>query len=217
EYVPNTSKTARLMELLEISQERVLVFSRFTATLEEIAQRLSESEISFSMFQGNMSAAEKDRAVGNFQNGNNVMLCSEIGGEGRNLQFCSTMVNFDLPWNPMKIEQRIGRIHRIGQTRPVHVYNLCAANTAEHHILDVLDRRINMFELVIGEVDLVLGQTKSETEFEDRILDIYGQSQNDRDITNAFESLGDELLAARQQYDKIKRLDSEIFANDYEM
>ena len=145
------------------------------------------------------------------------MLCSEIGGEGRNLQFCSTMVNFDLPWNPMKIEQRIGRIHRIGQTRPVHVYNLCAANTAEHHILDVLDRRINMFELVIGEVDLVLGQTKSETEFEDRILDIYGQSQNDHDITNAFESLGDELLAARQQYDKIKRLDSEIFANDYEI
>lgn len=217
EWVPNTSKTARLLELLEISKEKVLVFSRFTATLEEIAQRLSESGISFSKFQGNMSAAEKDRAVGNFQNGNNVMLCSEIGGEGRNLQFCSTMVNFDLPWNPMKIEQRIGRIHRIGQTRPVHVYNLCAANTAEHHILDVLDRRINMFELVIGEVDLVLGQTKSETEFEDRILDIYGQSQNDHDITNAFESLGDELLAARQQYDKIKRLDSEIFANDYEI
>ena len=127
------------------------------------------------------------------------------------------MVNFDLPWNPMKIEQRIGRIHRIGQTRPVHVYNLCAANTAEHHILDVLDRRINMFELVIGEVDLVLGQTKSETEFEDRILDIYGHSRNDQDITTAFDRLGDELLAARQQYAKIKQLDSEIFANDYEI
>ena len=107
EWVPNTSKTARLLELLEISKEKVLVFSRFTATLEEIAQRLSEYGISFSMFQGNMSAEEKDRAVGNFQNGNNVMLCSEIGGEGRNLQFCSTMVNFDLPWNPMLVEQRI--------------------------------------------------------------------------------------------------------------
>ena len=216
-YVPNTSKAARLLELLEISKEKVLVFSRFTATLEEIAQRFSESGINFSMFQGNMSAADKDRAVLNFQNGAHVMLCSEIGGEGRNLQFCSTIVNFDLPWNPMKIEQRIGRIHRIGQTRPVHVYNLCATNTAEHHILDVLDRRINMFELVIGEVDLVLGQTKTETEFQDRILDIYGQSRNDRDITTAFERLGDELLDARQQYDKIKRLDSEIFANDYEI
>lgn len=217
EYVPNTSKTTRLLELLEITKEKVLVFSRFKATLEEIAQRLSESGIGFSMFQGNMSTSDKDRAVGNFQNGTNVMLCSEIGGEGRNLQFCSTMVNFDLPWNPMKIEQRIGRIHRIGQIRPVHVYNLCATNTAEHHILDVLDRRINMFELVVGEVDLILGQMKSETEFEDRILDIYGQSRNDQEITNAFESLGHELLAARQKYDKIKRLDSEIFANDYEI
>jgi len=217
EYVPNTSKTARLLELLEISKEKALVFSRFTATMEEIAQRLSKSGISFSMFHGKMNAAEKDHAVDNFRNGTDVMLCSEIGGEGRNLQFCSTMVNFDLPWNPMKIEQRIGRIHRIGQTRPVHVYNLCAANTAEHNILEVLDRRINMFELVIGEMDLVLGQLKSETEFEDRILDIYGQSQNDQDITNAFESLGDELLAARQRYAKIKRLDSEIFANDYEI
>jgi len=209
EYVPHTSKTARLLELLEISKEKVLVFSRFTATLEEIAQRLSEAGVNFSMFQGNMSAADKDRAVGNFQNGTNVMLCSEIGGEGRNLQFCSTMVNFDLPWNPMKIEQRIGRIHRIGQTRPVHVYNLCAANTAEHHILDMLDRRINMFELIIGEMDLVLGQTKTEAEFEDRILDIYGQSKNDQDVTTAFESLGNELLAARQQYDKINPLANE--------
>ena len=74
-----------------------------------------------------------------------------------------------------------------------------------------------MFELVIGEVDLVLGQTKSEKEFEDRILDIYGESRDDRDITEAFERLGDELLAARQQYAKIKQLDSEIFADDYEI
>jgi len=216
-YVPNTSKAGRLLELVAASREKVLVFSRFTATLEDIGRRLSDAGIGFSIFQGNMSAAEKDRAVLDFQNGVPVMLCSEIGGEGRNLQFCSTMVNFDLPWNPMKIEQRIGRIHRIGQTRPVHVYNLCAVNTAEHHILDVLDRRINMFELVIGEVDLVLGQTKTETEFEERILDIYGQSRNDQDIATAFEALGDELIEARRRYDKIKRLDSEIFANDYEI
>ena len=217
DYVPDTAKTSRLLDLLKVSREKVLVFSRFTATLEDIGKRLSEAGVDFSMFKGKMSASEKDQAVLNFQNGCNVMLCSEIGGEGRNLQFCSTMVNYDLPWNPMKIEQRIGRIHRIGQTRPVHVYNLCADNTAEHHILDVLDKRINLFELVIGEVDLVLGQTKSEMEFEERILDIYGRSRNDQDIAQAFETLGDELLAARKQYDKVKKLDSEIFANDYEI
>ncbi|MCD6293487.1 MAG: DEAD/DEAH box helicase [Deltaproteobacteria bacterium] len=217
DYVPNTGKTARLLELLSVSREKVLVFSRFIATLEDLGQRLSEAGVGFCTFKGNMAASQKDQAVLNFQNGCNVMLCSEIGGEGRNLQFCSTMVNYDLPWNPMKIEQRIGRIHRIGQTRPVHVYNLCADNTAEHHILEVLDKRINLFELVIGEVDLVLGQRKSEMEFEDRILDIYGRSRNDRDIADAFETLGDELLAARTQYDKVKKLDGEIFANDYEI
>ncbi len=217
EYVPVTSKTARLLELLEVSKEKVLVFSRFMATLEEIALRLSAAGIDFSMFQGNMRPADKDLAVHKFQDGADVMLCSEIGGEGRNLQFCSTLVNYDLPWNPMKIEQRIGRIHRIGQTRPVHVYSLCAVGTAEQHILDVLDRRINMFELVIGEVDLVLGQTKSEAEFEDRIFDIYARSRNEEDIKTAFENLGDELLAARRRYDKIKQLDSDIFANDYEV
>jgi len=217
DYVPHTSKTTRLLELLKVSGEKVMVFSRFTATLEEIAKRLSEEKVGFSRFHGGMSARDKDRAVERFQNGTPVMLCSEIGGEGRNLQFCSTMVNFDLPWNPMKIEQRIGRIHRIGQTRPVHVYNLCAHKTAEHHILEVLDKRINLFELVIGEVDLVLGQTKNEAEFEERILDIYGQSQTDDDVTTAFDRLGDELLAARNQYDKIKQLDADLFSTDYEI
>ena len=217
DYVPHTSKTTRLLELLKVSGEKVMVFSRFTATLEEIARRLSEEKVNFSRFHGGMSAADKDRAVERFQNGTPVMLCSEIGGEGRNLQFCSTMVNYDLPWNPMKIEQRIGRIHRIGQTRPVHVYNLCAHKTAEHHILEVLDRRINLFELVIGEVDLVLGQTKNEAEFEERILDIYGQSRDDDDVATAFTRLGDELLAARQQYDKIKQLDTDLFSTDYEI
>jgi SNF2 family DNA or RNA helicase len=217
EYVPATSKTSRLLELLEMSSEKVLVFSRFRATLEEIASRLSDTGISFSVFQGNMSPEEKDRAVRNFQDGAEVMLCSEIGGEGRNLQFCSTMVNYDLPWNPMKIEQRIGRIHRIGQTRPVHIYNLCAVGTAEHHILEMLDKRINMFELVIGEIDLILGQENSETEFEERIVDIYTKSKNEKDIKAAFENLGDELLAARHRYDKIKQLDIDIFANDYEI
>ena len=97
------------------------------------------------------------------------------------------------------------------------MYNLCAHKTAEHHILEVLDRRINLFELVIGEVDLVLGQTKNEAEFEERILDIYGQSRDDDDVATAFTRLGDELLAARQQYDKIKQLDTDLFSTDYEI
>ncbi|MCP4677066.1 MAG: DEAD/DEAH box helicase [Deltaproteobacteria bacterium] len=217
EYVPETAKTTRLCEIVKASQEKVLVFSRFTATLEELSERLSDARIKFCVFSGGMTNEQKDRAVEEFRDKSQVMLCSEIGGEGRNLQFCSTLVNYDLPWNPMKIEQRIGRIHRIGQSRPVHVYNLCAANTAEDHILKVLDKRINMFELVIGEMDLVIGQMKDESEFEERILSIYTESRSENDVTKAFDRLGDQLLKARNRYEKVRKLDSEIFSNDYEV
>ncbi|MBI4703448.1 MAG: DEAD/DEAH box helicase family protein [Deltaproteobacteria bacterium] len=216
-YVPASAKAGHLVELLRRSREKVLVFSRFGATLEELATRLGEAGIAHTTFSGELSRAEKDDAVAAFRDEVDVMLCTEIGGEGRNLQFCATLVNYDLPWNPMKIEQRIGRLHRIGQTRPVHVYNFCACGTAEHHIIEVLDRRINLFELVIGEVDLILGQLRDETEFEDRVLSIYAESQSEQDVSSAFDRLGDELCRARRQYDKVKALDDAVFSTDYEV
>jgi SNF2 family DNA or RNA helicase len=216
-YVPTPAKTSRLMELLRASGEKTLVFSRFTATVEDLAARLGEADIPHCVFHGGISRQDKDAAVEAFRGPVDVMLCTEVGGEGRNLQFCSIMVNYDLPWNPMKIEQRIGRIHRIGQTRPVYVYNLCARGTAEHHILEVLDQRINLFELVVGELDLVLGQRKDEAEFEERVLSIYGQSTDEQDVVRSFDQLGDELLEARQRYEQIKELDGAIFSDDYEV
>ncbi len=82
------------------------------------------------MFSGEQTAREKDEAVAAFRDRVPIMLCTESGGEGRNLQFADTLINYDLPWNPMKIEQRIGRVHRFGQTREVFVFNLCTANLA---------------------------------------------------------------------------------------
>ena len=169
--VATTAKLDRLTDL--IAGGKVLVFSRFRATMEGIAEHLARRSIPFATFQGGMSAPEKDRAVEAFAGrGVDVLLCSEIGGEGRNLQFCHRLINFDLPWNPMKIEQRIGRIHRIGQQETVEVVNLAGAGTAEERILEVLDRRVNLFELVVGEMDLLLGDLTDEREFEDRVFDI---------------------------------------------
>ena len=86
-----------------------------------------------------------------------MLLSTGAGGEGRNLQFADTVVNFDLPWNPMRIEQRVGRVHRIGQTEDVFVFNFCQAGTVEEQLLRVLHDKINMFELVVGEMDAILG------------------------------------------------------------
>ena len=117
--------------------------------------------------------AAKDAAVDAFRDEVPVLLCSESGGEGRNLQFCNTLINFDIPWNPMAIEQRIGRIDRIGQTREVFVFNLVTAGTIEDEVLRILDEKINMFELVVGEVGAILGEFEDQHDFSTLVLDAW--------------------------------------------
>ena len=137
----------------------------------------------------------------------------QSGGEGRNLQFCNTLVNFDIPWNPMAIEQRIGRIDRIGQTREVFVFNLVTAGTIEDAMLRILDEKINMFELVVGEVGAILGEIDDAQDFSSMVLDAWLQS-TDEGREAAFAALEGQLLAARRQYDDAKKLDDALFGND---
>jgi superfamily II DNA or RNA helicase len=213
--IARTEKLDRLAEL--VGGDKVLIFSRFRATMDHIAANLAGRGVAFVPFHGGMNAEDKDRAVTVFeQEGIDVMLCSEIGGEGRNLQFCHRLINFDLPWNPMQIEQRIGRIHRIGQTETVEVINLACAETVEERILDVLDRRINLFELVVGEMDMVLGELSDEREFEDRVFDIVAQSADSQAVDAGFESLAEKLIEARGKLDKTKALDEALFGTEYE-
>jgi SNF2 family DNA or RNA helicase len=163
-----------------------------------------------------MSGPDKDEAVERLRTEVPVMLATDVGGEGRNLQFANVLVNYDLPWNPMKIEQRIGRLHRIGQTREVRVFSLCAKGSAEERILDVLDRRIHLFELVIGEVDLILGRALEEKDFDERIFEIYERSRTEDEVAASFQGLADELSAARGHYEKVKELDEALFRRDFE-
>ncbi|MFQ5484170.1 MAG: helicase-related protein, partial [Desulfobacterales bacterium] len=152
-----------------------------------------------------------------FKEETNILLTTEIGGEGRNLQFCNQMINYDLPWNPMKIEQRIGRIHRIGQKQEVTIYNLCATGSAEDYILEVLDKKINMFELVIGEIDMILGRVRGEKEFSDMVYDIWIQSVSDAERKKGFDQLATRLKRNKADYEKTKTLDEKLFGEDYEL
>jgi len=124
-------------------------------------------------------------------------------------------VNFDLPWNPMLIEQRIGRLHRFGQTNEVQVYNLCGRGTVEERILSVLGDRLHLFELVVGEMDMVLGDLTDERDLEERILSIYERAASDTDVDTAWGTLAAELQAARGRYDRVKTLDEALFGKDY--
>ncbi|MBU1702581.1 MAG: ATP-dependent helicase, partial [Candidatus Eisenbacteria bacterium] len=130
---------------------------------------------------------------------------------------CHRIVNFDLPWNPMRIEQRIGRIHRIGQEKEIEIVNLCARGSVEDHLLTILDKKINLFELVIGEVDLILGQLEDKREFSERVLEAWASANTDEDAAANFIGLSCELERAKEKYERIKSLDDSLFGEDYEV
>jgi SNF2 family DNA or RNA helicase len=140
------AKEIALLDLLGRNPaQKKMVFVHHRDSMAHLGTLLRARGMSFAVFDGSMSGPEKDAAVDAFRASVSILLCSESGGEGRNLQFCNTLINFDIPWNPMAIEQRIGRIDRIGQTREVFVFNLATAGTIEDQVLRILDEKINMF------------------------------------------------------------------------
>ena len=208
------AKESALLQLLaQNPAEKKLVFVHHRDSMTHIADRLDRQKMPFAMFSGDMTGPQKDAAVASFRDRVPLLLCTESGGEGRNLQFCNTLINFDIPWNPMAIEQRIGRIDRIGQTREVFVFNLVTAGTIEDAVLRILDEKINMFELVVGEVGAILGEVDEQQEFSTLVLDAWLQ-ETEQARANAFAQIEHRLLAARRDYDGVKQLDEALFGSD---
>ncbi|MCC6127276.1 MAG: DEAD/DEAH box helicase family protein [Pirellulales bacterium] len=215
--IGRSAKDEKLLEIVRQSGgNKLLVFATFRRTLEHVQQLLREANVPFSTYSGGETELQKDAAVAAFRESVPVMLCSESGGEGRNLQFANALVNFDLPWNPMRIEQRVGRIHRIGQTREVFIFNLCTADSLEARILALLHEKIRMFELVVGEIGSILGNLEGGEEFESLVLALWLKSRDARELRDSFDSLGNSLLAAQEEYLQTKRLDEALFGDDYE-
>ena len=132
--------------------------------------------------------------VEHFRTTAKIMIATEAAAEGINLQFCSMVVNYDLPWNPQRIEQRIGRCHRYGQQHDVVVINfLNKANAADLRVFELLDEKFRLFSGVFGASDEVLGAIESGVDFERRIVDIYQNCRTTEAINAEFEQLRLEL------------------------
>jgi SNF2 family DNA or RNA helicase len=183
-----------------LAGEKVIVFTSFRETLAQLLATVEALEVPVAAYHGGLDRRAKDVAISSFEHDVDVLVSTESAGEGRNLQFCHAMINFDLPWNPMQIEQRLGRIHRIGQTHDVVLTNLVSRGTIEDHILDVLHTKLNLFELVVGELDMVLGRVGEEFMFEDAVFDAHISSVDDADLIDRLEKLGSTLLQARAEY-----------------
>jgi len=215
--IEESGKGVQLARMLAAHPGKAVVFTEFLPTLAYLRQVCDEHGISCAWFSGELSRAEKDAAIARFRDQAGVLLSTGAGGEGRNLQFADTVVNFDLPWNPMQIEQRIGRVHRIGQTRDVFVFNFCQQGTVEEQLLRVLHDKINMFELVVGEMDAILGTLDDSRDFAEIVMDLWIAGRESGQLEQSFENLANRLLDARKQHAKVQELDEALFAHDFEV
>lgn len=201
-------KASRLVGFLKSVDEKAIVFTQYVQTLRYLREVLDKAGHRVAVYHGSLTPAAKEAEVRAFREDRQIFLSTEAGGEGRNLQFARTVVNYDLPWNPLRIEQRIGRVHRLGQEREVHVVNLWAEDTVEAYLMELLDRKIHMFELVVGELDLILGDLDTRRSFEDLLMDIWALRQAEERRT-ALQRLGDTLAQARTRYDRIRERNEE--------
>jgi len=145
---------------------------------------------------GSKTADMKAAIVEAFRDDKSLLIATESGAEGINLQFCSLLINFDLPWNPQRVEQRIGRCHRYGQKIDVTVVNfLNLKNHAERRVYQLLDEKFNLFKGVFGASDEVLGVIERGVDIERRIFEIVQGSRDETQINTAFDQLQDELQA----------------------
>ena len=159
-----------------------------------------------------MTADRRAAIVDYFKDEATIMIATEAAAEGINLQFCSLIVNYDMPWNPQRIEQRIGRCHRYGQKFDVVVINFMnKANAADVRVYELLDQKFQLFNGVFGASDEVLGSIGNGVDFEKRISQIYTECRTPEAIESAFDALQEELKS--EISDKMLKARSTLLEN----
>ncbi len=177
--------------------EKAVIFTESKRTLEYLADLLGRHgyEGKICKLTGDAGTPEARRAlVEEFRDRAQILLSTEAGAEGLNLQFCNLVVNYDLPWNPQRVEQRIGRCHRYGQLRDVLVLNfLNRSNAADARLYELLEKKLNLFDGVFGASDEILGALENGVDFEKRVLEIYQSCRMPEEINAAFDALRKDL------------------------
>ncbi len=220
DLIDNTETVTKQEKLLSIVEEarehvemgRVIVFTQFRATQREVLDRLAEEGYTVHSFHGGHSSQEKEQIVENFEEEGGVLVSTDAMSEGRNLQFCNIMVNYDLPWNPMRVEQRIGRIHRIGQKRDVYIFNMALKDTVEEYVLERLYHKIDLFQQTVGELSSILTRLEeSGTTFEDEIFERLVNANSEVDLENDFDAMAVDLQEQRDLAEKLEEFNSGVF------
>lgn len=174
------------------TQKKVLIFTESKDTMLYLENKIRSWGYSVNTIHGGMNLQERVNAERIFKNAMQVLVATEAAGEGINLQFCNLMINYDIPWNPNRLEQRMGRIHRYGQTREVYVYNLVARDTREGEVLNRLFQKLEEIKNALGS---------------DKVFDVIGEIIDSRKFTQV---LIDAVLSAKSMEELLKEIDIKI-------
>lgn len=193
------------MELLssilkETPKEQALIFCLRKITAHKIKEMLDAQFGPAAVFLGDMNQVERDVVIESFKNGEvKYLVATDAAAEGLNLQNCCLMFNYDLHWNPMKIEQRIGRIHRFKQDRDVTVFNLAVKDTIDDYVLHILYQKIDLFTMTIGKMETVLAELKEgNQDIQKTIAEILLRSNSRIDLKKELEKLATDLTVSKQ-------------------
>ncbi len=191
------TKDSKIEKLIEIVDKvlkndkdaKILLYTKHPTTLKYITEKLSPYNLKIVEFTGGLTREEKTEKIAQFKKDAQIMISTETGAEGLNFQFCNVLINYDLPWNPMSVEQRIGRLDRIGQTRDMYIYSLATKGTMEEHVVDLIINKMCCIGLVIGELPTILfnlgldGEGKAGlAKIEEMLLNSFIDSKNNLEL-----------------------------------
>lgn len=210
-------KVERLVDTIDeiLSEDRnqkIIIFTEFVATQKYLQQLLENRGFTVSVLNGSMSIDERNEALQEFKIKTNIFVSTDAGGEGLNLQFSNIIINYDLPWNPMKIEQRCGRADRIGQQRDVHIYNFIVGDTVENRVREVLEEKLSVIfkELGVDKYSDVLDSEVAELDFTEVYMNSIGRPSSVERNMHPVEAEVKQQVANAQKYKDIIREEKDL-------
>ncbi|HEX5158363.1 MAG TPA: SNF2-related protein [Ktedonobacterales bacterium] len=209
-----SAKEATLLDVLaELQDEPVLIFTLRLETAARLREVIRSRGRSAESYVGALSRSERETLVQRFNGGGlQTLIATDAGAEGLNLhERCHIVVNYDLHWNPMRIEQRIGRVHRLGQSRDVRVLNFVLHETIDDYVVRLLYQKISLFTMTVGALETVLSEVQEgEFDLEERILELLLHTDDRTKLRRGMAELGDDLLSARERQTAAESLTAEV-------
>ena len=212
-------KVEKLTDTLDIllsedRNQKVIIFTEFVATQLYLRESLVNRGDSVTILNGSMSVEDRDVALREFRTETSIFISTDAGGEGLNLQFANIIINYDLPWNPMKIEQRCGRADRIGQTRDVHIYNFIVSDTVENRVREVLEEKLSVIleEMGVDKYSDVLDSEVAELDFTEVYMRSIGHPYQVEENLYPVESEMKQQLQNSKKYKDVIREEKDLTA-----